>query len=132
MQTDFGEFFESVNDSLRELVRQLGGHKKIGPMLWPELPQEGAANRLRDCLNPDRREKLSPEQFVLMLKLGRQAGYHGTMAFVASDTGYESPRPVAPEDAVNALQNAFVDAVSKLEVIQRQLARAQNHVRSVA
>lgn len=131
MQTDFGEFFESVNDSLRELVRHLGGHKKVGPMLWPELPLDQAGNRLRDCLNLDRREKLSPEQFVFLLKLGRQVGYHGAMAFVAADAGYESPRPVSPEDAVNALQNAFVDAVSKLEVIQRQLARAQG-LRSVA
>jgi len=131
MQTDFGEFFESLNDSLRELVRALGGHKKIGPMLWPEQPQDQAANRLRDCLNPDRREKLSPEQFVFLLKLGREAGYHGAMAFIASDTGYETPRPVVKEDVVNQLQNQFVDAVAKLEVIQRQLARAQS-IRSVA
>ncbi|MEO8806605.1 MAG: hypothetical protein ABI433_11010 [Burkholderiaceae bacterium] len=130
MQTGFGEFFESVNDAMRETVRQLGGHKKIGPMLWPEQPIEQASNRLRDCLNPDRRENLSPEQVLLLLRLARTAGYHGAMAFLACDAGYETPRPVAPEDKVAALQNAFVDAVEKLDVIQRELKRAQ--IRSVA
>lgn len=131
MQTEFTEFFESVNDALRELVRNLGGHKRVGPQLWPELALEAAANRLRDCLNPDRRDKLSPEQVLFMLRLARNSGYHGAMEFLAYDAGYDRPRPVAAEDKVAALQNAFVDAVDKLESIQREMKRTQG-IRSVA
>lgn len=125
MQAAFGEFFEDVNEALREAVRQLGGNKKVGPLLWPELPQEQAANKLRDSLNPDRREKLSPEHLLMILRLSRAAGFHGAMGFVAFDAGYEPPRPVVPEDQESELQRAFVDAVGTLDAIQKQLQRVQ-------
>lgn len=125
MQAAFGEFFEGINDALREAVRQCGGHKKLGPILWPELLAEQAGNRLRDCLNPDRRDKLSPEQVVLILRKAREAGFHGAMAYVAFDTGYEPPRPVVPEDQEAELQRTFIDAVERLESIQKQLQRVQ-------
>lgn len=125
MQAAFGEFFEDINDALREAVRQIGGHKKVGPLLWPELPLDHASNRMRDCLNPDRREKLSPDQVVLILRLAREAGFHGVMAYLAFSTGYEPPRPLAPEDQEAQLQRSFIDAVERLEGIQKQLQRAQ-------
>lgn len=125
MQTGFDEFFEDVDDALREAVRQLGGHKKVGPKLRPELPVEQAANWLRDCLNPDRREKLSPQQLLLVMRLAAAEGYHGLMGFMAFDAGYEKPRPVQPQDQEAELQHAFVDAVGKLEAIQRQMQRVQ-------
>jgi hypothetical protein len=125
VQAAFGEFFEDITDALREAVRQVGGHKKVGPLLWPELPLEQASNRLRDCLNPERREKLSPEQVVLILRLAREAGFHGVMGFLAFSTGYEPPRPVVPEDQEAALQRTFIEAVERLEGIQKQLQRVQ-------
>lgn len=123
MQDAFGEFFEDLDDALREAVRQLGGHKKIGPLLRPELPLEQASNWLRDCLNPDRREKLSPHQLLMILRKSQEAGYHGLMSFVAFDAGYEKPRPVTVDDQEGELQRSFVDAVQKLEKIQGQLQR---------
>lgn len=125
MQASFGEFFEDFNDALREAVRQMGGHKKVGPTLWPELLSEQAANRLRDCLNPERRDKLSPEQALFILAQARAAGFHGAMAFVAFSAGYEPPRPVEPDDQEAELQRTFVDAVNRLQGIQQQLARVQ-------
>lgn len=125
MQAAFGEFFEDINDALREAVRKLGGHKKVGPQMRPELPLEQAANWLRDCLNPDRREKLSPEQVQFLLRLARAAGFDGAMGFVAFDAGYEPPRPVLPKDQEAELQHKFIDAVERLEAIQRQLQRVQ-------
>lgn len=131
MQAAFGEFFEDINEALREAVRQLGGHKKVGPQMRPELPMEQAANWLRDCLNPDRREKLSPEQVLMLLRLARTAGFDGAMSYIAFDAGYEPPRPVAPKDQEAELQHAFIDAVERLESIQKQLQRVQQ-VRKVA
>ena len=125
MQTPFAEFFDDVNDAIREAVRQLGGFKKVGPLLWPELAMEQAGNRLRDCMNADRREKLSLDQFMLILRLARQAGFHGVMGYVAYSTGYEAPRPVEPESQEAELQRAFVDAVQCLDGIQKQLQRVQ-------
>jgi hypothetical protein len=131
MQATFSEFYEDVNEALREAVRHLGGHKKVGPLLWPELLAEQAGNRLRDCLNPDRREKLSPEQVLLILRLACQGGFHGAMAYFAFNAGYEPPRPVVPEDQEAELQRKFIDAVEHLGAIQKQIGRVQS-LRKVA
>lgn len=124
MQASFGEFFEDLESALREAVRQLGGNKKVGPMLRPELPIDQASNWLRDCLNATRREKLSPEQVLLLLKLSAQAGFHGAMGFLAFAAGYEV-KPIEAEEQEAQLQRDFVNAVDRLESIQRQIKQAQ-------
>lgn len=125
MQQPFGEFFEDFNDALREAVRQLGGHKQVGLKLRPELPADQAGNWVRDCLNATRREKLSPEQALLVLQMARAVGFHGAMHFLAFTAGYEPPRPAEPDDQEAELQRRFVDAVDGLQEIQKQLQRVQ-------
>lgn len=125
MQAACDEFFEPFDDALREAVRQMGGHKRMGPLLRPELPRKQAANWLRGCLNADRREKLSPDQVLLVVRLAREAGYHGLMNYMAFSAGYENPRTIDPDDQEAALQHAFVDAVAKLEGIEKRLQRVQ-------
>jgi hypothetical protein len=130
MQLEMGEFFESVNDALQAAVTALGGYKKVGPQLRPELPIDQAAGWLRDCLNSARREKLAPEQLMLLLRLARAAGYHAAMTFIAFDTGYKA-QPVDPESQEAELQEQFIVAVGKLESIQAQMQRVQR-VRAVS
>jgi len=130
MQLEIGECFESVNDALAHIVTALGGFKKVAPAMRPELPIEQAAGWLRDCLNPARREKLAPEQVLLLLRLARAAGHHAAMNFMAFDTGYKA-QPVEPESQEQELQRRFVDAVDGLTAIQAQLQRVQR-LRTVA
>ena len=124
MQLEIGECFESINDALSNAVTALGGFKKVGPRLRPELPIDQAAGWLRDCLNSGRREKLSPEQFLMILRLARDNSYHSAMNFVAFDTGYKAA-PVDAESQEAELQNRFIDAVEGLSAIQSQLQRIQ-------
>lgn len=124
MQLEIGECFESVNDALSSAVTALGGFKKVGPMLRPELPIDQAAGWLRDCLNPGRREKLAPEQVMLILRIARANGYHAAMNFIAFDTGYKAA-PVDPDSQEAELQEKFINAVERLTGIQAQLQRIQ-------
>lgn len=124
MQLEMGEFFEDINDALQAVVTALGGYKKVGPILRPELPTDQGAGWLRDCLNPARREKLSPEQVLLILRLGREAGFHAAMNFVAFATGYKA-QPVDPDSQEAQLQERFIEAVHGLTSIQAQLERLQ-------
>jgi hypothetical protein len=124
MQLEIGEFHESVNDALVAAITALGGFKKVGPMLRPELPIDQAAGWLRDCVNPGRREKLSPEQFLMVLRQARKNNYHGVMNFVAFDTGYKAA-PIDADDQERALQERFCEAVEGLASIQSQLQRIQ-------
>lgn len=124
MQLEFAECFESVNDALQAAVKALKGYKDVGAKLRPELPADQAGNWLRDCLNPSKREKLSPEQVVYILRLARQAGYHAAMDYVAMDTGYKTT-PLDPQTQEAILQERFVNAVEHLGGIQAQLQRIQ-------
>lgn len=130
MQLEIGEFHESINDALQAAVIALGGYKKVGPALRPELPIDQAAGWLRDCLNPARRERLAPEQVMFVLRKAREAGYHAAMNFVAFDTGYKAT-PVDPTSQIEQLQERFCDSVTTLSNMAAQLERMQR-VRSIA
>lgn len=124
MQTEIAECFESLGDALKRAVDVLGGPKQVGPQLRPELKTEQAAGWLRDCLNPDRRERMTPEQFLLVLRLARKAGYHAVMDYVGIDCGYKAT-PVDPQSQEAELQGQFIAAVQQLAVLQKQMARVQ-------
>lgn len=125
MHAGTSEFFEDINDALREAVRALGGVKQVGAWLWPEIAPDTAGNRLRDCLNPERREKLSPEQVLFILRRAREVGYHAAMEYLAASCGYAKPAPLAPEDKLADLQRQFIASVESLERIQRQIQSMQ-------
>jgi len=124
MQLEMPEIYESLNDALTSTVKALGGFKKVGPKLRPEMTGDGAAQWLRDCLNPDRRERLNPDQVLLLLREAKIAGFHALMDYVAFDAGYKA-KPVNPESQEAELQQRFVDAVEGLGTIQAQLQRIQ-------
>jgi hypothetical protein len=116
-------FHESVNDALRAAVQALGGHKKIGAAMRPELPADQAGSWLRDCLNPDRREKLSPEQVVWVLREARRIGYHGAATYILHECGYAEATPVEPEDERAQLQRMFIESVKAQNAITERMER---------
>lgn len=117
--------YEDFNDALHDLVQALGGFKKIGPKLWPEIPAEEAAHRLRHCLNRDRREKLSPHQVLLLLRWGREIDFHGAKHFVDDDTGYLRSQPLDPKEEKNKAIEAVQVAAAGLDRALALLERAQ-------
>lgn len=107
-------FFEDINDALREVVQQLGGAKAVGAVLWPEKSVEQAQVLLLACLNSERKERLSPEQLVLLLRKGREAGCHAAINFICESCGYSAPLPVNPVDAQAQRVDEFNRNVSAL------------------
>lgn len=130
----YGLIHESINDALHEVVQATGGAKKVGAMLWPELPIDQAAGRVRDCLNHDRREKFSPEQVVLIGRMGREVGCHAVATYFARECGYADPTPIEPEDEIARLQREFVEATKALGAMAARIEAVQTHspVRRVA
>lgn len=96
-------FHEDVYDALRGIVDRAGGMKVVGTRLWPHFDPATAGRRLSDCLNRERDEKLDPEQFLLLLRIGHEAGYHGAKHWIDNATGYAPSTPVEPEDAIASL-----------------------------
>ena len=105
---------ETITNAIREAVNACGGNKQVGATLFPDMPVDQAAGRVRDCLNTDNRHLFSPEQVVLIARLARAAGNHAIMNYLADELGYLKPVPVEPENQLATLQREFVEATKSL------------------
>lgn len=114
---------ETFNDALIDVVKALGGSKVVGSAMRPELPASQAGAWLRDSLNPDRREKLSPEQVLFLLRRSCEVGYHGGMDFVGAQAHYRC-EPVEPEVESVVVMREYMAAVAMNEAIAKRMERA--------
>lgn len=105
---------ETIADAALEVIHAAGGFKIVGQRLFPELAPDHAGNKLRACLDDERREKFSPQQIVLLLRIGRESGCHALINHITSESGYSNPYPVEPEDEIARLQREFVEATKSL------------------
>lgn len=116
-------FSEDFNDALKDAIRALGGTKEVGKGLRPEMAADAAGAWLKDCLNPTRRERLSPEQVLWILRESRKVGCHSAMNFLADEAGYVRPAPLEPQDEAAQLQRAFIESVQQQRRIAERLER---------
>lgn len=115
---------ESLTDALRECVTALGGPKKVGAAMRPELPADQAGQWVRDRLNPDRRELFAPDQLVWLLREARAAGCHAGMNFIARECGYADPVPIEPEDERARVMREFIEAQRQMQQLASRMERA--------
>lgn len=116
-------FFETAEEALGAVVAAGGGFKAVGHRLRPELPTDQAGNWLRDCLNPHKRDKLSPGQLVLLLAEGKRVGAHMAMHFLEREAGYALSQPLEPQDERAELQRQFVEAVRQQHALVARMER---------
>jgi hypothetical protein len=126
MQQQFALIHDSRNDALRECVAALGGAKRVGLMMRPELAADQASQWVRDRLNPDRRELFAPDQVVWILREARQVGCHAGINHIARECGYADPQPIDPVDERASLQRAFVDSVAQQKKILERMERLES------
>lgn len=124
-------FVEDIHTALSDVVRALGGMKKVGVAMRPDKPADDAGRWLADCMNKDRRERLDYEQIMWLLKEGRKVGCHTAMHFLNQEAGYAPPTPVEPEDEMAELQRQFMESVriqaklvERIEKVNPQIRRA--------
>lgn len=115
---------ESFNDALIEAVKACGGTKSVGVLLWPAKGVEAAQRHLFACLNPDRAEKLSLDEVLHLMRLGRERGFHGVMQFLAGELAYAEPQPVEPRDEVAELLRQSIELQRQLLAVQQRVASA--------
>lgn len=122
-----GMFHEDIYDSLRDVVRALGGFKKVAPLLFP-AKNGNAESYLKDCLNTNRRETLDPCEVVLLLKWGKDVGCHSGIDYVCDSAGYKRTEPANPVDEQVELQRAWIESlkyqkqlVDRMEALQPQI-----------
>lgn len=127
--------FTDWNDALVAVVHALGGFKKVGVMLRPELEEKpvAAAQWLRDCLNPEKPERLNPDQVFLLLRLARAEAYHAAKHWMDAELGYEQGRPLSKQDEAARLTQHCADLARDLRTSIDRLERlSQSPLASVS
>ena len=99
---------ESLNDALIECVKACGGSKAVGVALWPAKGVEVAQRQLLACLNPERNEKLGPDEVMHVLRLARERGCHVGMQYLAEALSYAEPVPIEPKDELGDLLRQYL------------------------
>jgi hypothetical protein len=116
-------FYDGFEDAAREVIGVCGGPKVVGSALWPAKSPDAARTRLLDCLNHERAEKLSPDEIILLAKMGRERACHAIVSFLMQELGYAPPVPIDPEDEKAELQRQFHEDVERLHHLAARIAR---------
>lgn len=116
-------FYEDIYDALRAAVHAAGGAKMVGPKLWPLKPVLEVQRALLDALNRDRDRKLDLDEQLAILRMARDAGFHGGIRFICEHLGYTTPSPLDPKDELAELQRRFIDAAGSVQAIGERIER---------
>lgn len=116
---------EEPEEAMRALIDALGGPKKIGMELYPDKPMEEARRLVLKWCDPDRHEKPSLTQLLFLMRKGRDAGCHVFASFLLTQSGYDEPRAVEPQDEAAELQRAFIKSVEQQKALLERLQRVQ-------
>jgi hypothetical protein len=123
MQIDM-PFFDSPEDALKAIIQQLGGIKRVGPLLFPDKSVDAAARYLLDCVNHDRQEKLALTQIMMLLRLAHEAGYHTAYAWLSGEIGYDI-KPITRAEEVDRLTSVVEQSTKTLAAALATLERMQ-------
>lgn len=116
-------FFEDVFEVAKAAVARAGGAKKVAGLLWPSKAAAQAHKELLDCLNRDSPRKLCIEEFMAVLKLAREAGFHQAKHWIDTELGYQPSPPADPVIERDRLAEALVRASDDFRNLQRAAER---------
>ena len=92
--------------------------KQIAFELWPSLKMDTAYSRLRGCLNPDRPDKLTADEHLLIARLCDRYDF---LFYCAQELHHSKPVAVAPEDERARLQREFVESTRALTKLAERI-----------
>ena len=116
-------FYEDVFDVARAAVQAAGGTKTVAGRLWPHKPISEAQRELLDCLNRERPRKLCIEEFLAVLKMAREAGFHQAKHWIDEELGYQPTAPTDPKIERDRLADELSRAADQFKALQRAVER---------
>jgi hypothetical protein len=104
-------------------VQAAGGAKMVAGKLWPSKPIEQARKDLLDCLNRDNDRKLCVEEVLALLRMAREAGYHGAKHWIDDELGYQPTPPQDPKIERDRLADELARAADNFKSLERAVER---------
>lgn len=117
-------FVEDYNEAIRATVQALGGFKRVGSEMKPDMAVDAAGRWLADCCNGDKREKLSPNELAYIRRRARVENVHILASFEMREAGYADPQPITPEDEAAQIQREFIQASKHMTSLFSRMERA--------
>lgn len=119
-------FYEDVFDVARAMVQAVGGAKVVASRLWPNTPISEATRELLDCLNRERPRKLCIEEFLAVVRMAREAGFHQGKHWIDADTGYQPTPPSDPKIERDRLADELARMTDACKNMQRAAEKLLN------
>ncbi len=116
---------DGIYETLIECVKAIGGSKVAGIALWPAKGVEASQRHLLACLNPERNEKLGPDEVLHVLRLARERGCHAGMQYLAAALSYAEPVPVEPKDEADELRRQFIESTRTLAKMAQRIEQLE-------
>ena len=93
--------------------------------MFPDKSVDAAARYLMDALSPARAERLMPSQVLMLMRMSREAGFHGFATWWMRQAGYQAPVPIAPVSEAAMLTAKLSILVPQLQGLMEQAQRLQ-------
>ncbi len=105
------------------MVQAAGGAKVVAGKIWPHKPIAEAHRELLDCLNRERPRKFCIEEFLALMRMAKDAGFHQGKHWIDTDTGYQPTPPADPKVERDRLADEFARAADSFKNLQRAAER---------
>lgn len=124
-------FYEDVFEVAKAAIAHAGGAKKVSGILWPSKAPQQAHKELLDCLNRESPRKLCIEEFMAVLKMAKEAGFHQAKHWIDTELGYQPTPPCDPiverdrlAERIAQMTEAFKELTRSAERLNEQSIRA--------
>ena len=122
----FCSMFDSAEEATSAAIVRSGKEfKEVAGKVFPSLAIASAYARLKASLNPEKPEKLTADEHLLIANF---CGEYDYLYYCASKCHHSMPQPVAAQDEKAELQRRVVAAVEDLKKLTSSLERAEARV----
>lgn len=124
MSTQEELFYESAEQAIDNAIQSSGkGSKAIAAALWPSLKQDTAYARLRNSLNPEKPEKLSFDEIILICQITSRLD---PIFYMADELSCTRPEFRAPADEAAILANQMQQILQVQKTLMDRFERLQH------
>lgn len=113
-------------EALEAAVWALGGWQRAAAEVWPAGDPITGGRKLRNALDPERREQLSPAEIEQLVVAAARAGCLDYLARLAERCGCRPPEPVPPEEVRDRAMDAVMTAAITLREALDELRRFES------
>lgn len=116
-------WYDSPEDSISDAIKDSGKtFKEVAAHLWPALKLDTAYARLKNSLNPEKDEKLSFGEIILICKF---TGHVDPIHYACDELMLHRSTPKAPKDEQQELMLTIQRQQAALMATMQRLERAQ-------